>query len=112
MSPPCEDNNTVSWSSVTGAEMYIATATADDGHTHTCSSNASTSCQFTDLHCGQNYSVAVVTADRGCLSEPSSAVEITTGVLSSRLDVLNTLVRDYSLLYFFFFYRTSSVSTH
>ncbi|XP_019712180.1 receptor-type tyrosine-protein phosphatase beta-like [Hippocampus comes] len=80
ISPPCEDNNTVSWSSVTGAEMYIATATADDGHTHTCSSNASTSCQFTDLHCGQNYSVAVVTVDRGCLSEPSSAVEVTTAL--------------------------------
>uniref|UniRef100_A0A3Q2XK19 Fibronectin type-III domain-containing protein n=1 Tax=Hippocampus comes TaxID=109280 RepID=A0A3Q2XK19_HIPCM len=92
ISPPCEDNNTVSWSSVTGAEMYIATATADDGHTHTCSSNASTSCQFTDLHCGQNYSVAVVTVDRGCLSEPSSAVEVTTGVLSSCLDTKSAMV--------------------
>ncbi|XP_049603206.1 pneumococcal serine-rich repeat protein [Syngnathus scovelli] len=80
MSPPCEDNNIVSWSSVTGAEMYIATAIADDGQTHNCSSNTSTSCQFTDLQCGQNYSVTVVTVDRGCRSEPSSAVQVTTAL--------------------------------
>ncbi|XP_058478916.1 mucin-4-like [Solea solea] len=77
VSPNCEDN-TVSWSLVPGAEMYIATASAEDGHTHTCSSNSSNTCHFTDLHCGEIYSVTVQTVDRGCFSEPSSAVVLTT----------------------------------
>ncbi|KAM7379234.1 hypothetical protein PAMP_004799 [Pampus punctatissimus] len=75
----CKDS-IVSWSHVTGAEMYIATATADDGHTHTCSSNYSSSCNFTDLHCGETYAVTVETMDRGCRSEPSSAVELRTAL--------------------------------
>ncbi|XP_054624499.1 uncharacterized protein LOC129177418 [Dunckerocampus dactyliophorus] len=80
ISTACQDNPTVSWSNVTNAEMYIATATADDGHTHNCSSDSSTSCQFTDLHCAQTYTVTVVTVDRGCWSGPSSAVEVTTAL--------------------------------
>ncbi|KAM9719839.1 uncharacterized protein fndc7rs1 [Menidia menidia] len=74
-SPSCE-HSAVSWSHVTGAEMYIATATADDGHNHTCSSNDSNSCNFTDLHCGEAYAVAVVTVFEGCWSEASSAVQL------------------------------------
>lgn len=81
--PVCEDS-IVSWSQVPGAEVFIAKATADDGHTHTCSSNHSNSCNFTDLHCGETYAVTVVTVDRGCWSEPSSAVELRTGERSSR----------------------------
>lgn len=78
VSPACEDS-IVSWSNVPGADMFIATATADDGHTHNCSSNISNSCNFTDLHCGETYTVTVVTVDRGCRSEPSTAVELRTG---------------------------------
>ncbi|KAF7661786.1 hypothetical protein LDENG_00254330 [Lucifuga dentata] len=77
VSPACE-GSTVSWSPVTGAEMYIAIATADDGHTHNCSCNNSNSCNFTDLHCGETYSVTVVTVDRGCWSVPSPGVNLTT----------------------------------
>lgn len=72
---------TVSWSQVTGFEMIIATATASDGRNHTCSSNFSNSCNFTDLHCGETYSIAVVTVDMGYWTEPSSAVELKTGKL-------------------------------
>ncbi|XP_015242186.1 PREDICTED: uncharacterized protein LOC107092315 [Cyprinodon variegatus] len=75
VSPACE-NSTISWTPVTGAEMYIATATADDGHNHTCSSNDSSSCNFTDLHCGETYAVRVVTLDQSCWSEPSQAVQL------------------------------------
>ncbi|MEQ2174207.1 hypothetical protein GOODEAATRI_005476 [Goodea atripinnis] len=60
--------------------MYIATATADDGHNHTCSSNYSSSCNFTDLHCGETYAVSVVTVDQGCWSKPSSAVQLRTAL--------------------------------
>ncbi|KAA8587295.1 hypothetical protein FQN60_016157, partial [Etheostoma spectabile] len=79
VSPACEDS-TVSWTHVTGAEMYVATATAADGHNHTCGSNYSSSCSFTGLHCGETYTVTVVTVDRGCWSEPSSAVELRTAL--------------------------------
>ncbi|XP_039458353.1 fibronectin type III domain-containing protein 7-like [Oreochromis aureus] len=80
VSPACEGNSTVSWSPVMGADMYIATAVADDGHTHTCSSNYLDSCNFTDLHCGETYAVTVVSVDRGCWSEPSSAVQFRTAL--------------------------------
>lgn len=69
----------MSWSSVTGAEMYVATAGAADGHNQTCNSNGSTSCVFSDLQCGGGYSVTVRTVDRGCRSEPSAAVQVLTG---------------------------------
>lgn len=78
VSQTCQDS-IVSWSDITGAEMFIATATADDGHTRSCSSNFSNSCYFTDLRCSETYAVTVVTVDRGCRSEPSGAVELKTG---------------------------------
>ncbi|KAM3604918.1 uncharacterized protein V6R79_017981 [Siganus canaliculatus] len=104
-SPVCDDS-VVSWSEVPGAEMFIATATADDGHTHTCSSNYSNSCNFTDLHCGGTYAVTVVTVDRGCRSEPSSAVQLRTALcpaanLTSHISCdtnILTLTWDHSLV--------------
>lgn len=74
----CEPR-TISWSTATWAEAYIATATAADGHTHTCSSNYSNSCNFTDLHCGETYSVTVVSGNGSCWSEPSSPVQLRAG---------------------------------
>ena len=86
---PCSPSNvsvstecgasTVSWSPVSGAESYIATARAHDGHNHTCNSSSAHSCSFSDLHCGENYSVSVLAVDRGCHSGPSSSVELKTG---------------------------------
>uniref|UniRef100_A0A674DRB0 Uncharacterized LOC115157442 n=1 Tax=Salmo trutta TaxID=8032 RepID=A0A674DRB0_SALTR len=75
----CDGNmGTVSWTAVARADMYLATATGDDGHSHTCSSN-STDCSFTDLHCAETYAVTVVTIVRGCHSDPSPDVELRTG---------------------------------
>lgn len=73
------DSSRVAWTQVTGAEMFVATATAQDGHSYVCSSNSSLSCTFTDLNCGEIYSVTVTTMDRGCLSEPSTAVDLKAG---------------------------------
>ncbi|KAK6311083.1 hypothetical protein J4Q44_G00191380 [Coregonus suidteri] len=70
---------TVSWTAVARADMYLATATGNDGHTHTCISN-STDCSFTDLHCSETYAVNVVTIDRGCHSDPSPDVELRTAL--------------------------------
>lgn len=75
----CEGNvGTVSWVASATADSYIATATGEDGHIHTCDSNG-TSCSFTDLHCGESYAVSVVTLERGCQSEPSQPVTLRTG---------------------------------
>ena len=90
MSPgPCPPSNvsvstlcgvsTVSWSPDMGADVYIATATTHDGHNYTCNSSNANSCSFTDLDCGENYSVTVVAVDRGCHSQPSSTVDLKTG---------------------------------
>ena len=90
MSPgPCPPTNvsvstlcgvsTVSWSPDTRADVYIATATTHDGHNYTCDSGNASSCSFTDLGGGENYSVTVVAVDRGCHSTPSSAVDLKTG---------------------------------
>lgn len=72
-------DNIVSWSPVAGAETFVATATANDGHNYTCNSTSSNSCNLTGLPCGENYTITVVTVDGGCWSEPSSAVVLKTG---------------------------------
>lgn len=76
---PADQDNIVSWSQVAGAETFVAVATANDGHNHTCRSNSSNSCNLTDLHCGKNYTITVVTVDGGCWSEPRAAVVLKTG---------------------------------
>ncbi|KAJ8376161.1 hypothetical protein SKAU_G00067410 [Synaphobranchus kaupii] len=76
----CEGNiGSVSWESVIGAEMYLATARAEYGHEHTCNST-STSCSFTDLLCGETYSITVVTYMRGCYSDPSPGKNLKTAI--------------------------------
>ena len=90
MSPgPCPPSNvsistscgvsTVSWYPDPGTDRHIATATTNDGRNYTCDSNNASSCSFPDLPCGENYSVTVVAVDRGCHSEPSTAVDLQTG---------------------------------
>ncbi|XP_064190128.1 uncharacterized protein LOC135254105 [Anguilla rostrata] len=88
---PCPPNNvavalqckgnvgTVSWQAVIGAELYVATARAADEHEHTCNSS-STSCSFTDLHCGETYSITVVTFMRSCYSDPSPGKNLKTAI--------------------------------
>ncbi|KAL2090270.1 hypothetical protein ACEWY4_014958 [Coilia grayii] len=76
----CNGNvGTVTWTAALAADLYVATATANDGHTHTCNSTG-TSCAFTDLHCGERYAITVVTRERGCQSEPSQPVTLATGL--------------------------------
>ncbi|KAJ8384528.1 hypothetical protein AAFF_G00204430 [Aldrovandia affinis] len=76
----CDGNiGAVSWESVIGAEMYMATARGVDGHEDTCHSN-STNCSITDLHCGSTYSISVITYMRGCHSDPSPGTSFTTAI--------------------------------
>ncbi|XP_058890780.1 uncharacterized protein LOC131740090 [Acipenser ruthenus] len=74
----CRTNiGSVSWKHELGAELFIATATENDGHTHTCNTSDST-CQFTDLHCGNTYTVTVVAVEGDCNSSDSVGHEIKT----------------------------------
>lgn len=81
----------VAWTQVAGAEMFVAMATAQDGHSYVCSSNDSLWCNFTELPCGKTYNVTVATVDRGCRSEPSAAVQLRTGQ-----ECLNGLIGNYA----------------
>ncbi|KAI4885449.1 hypothetical protein NFI96_001413 [Prochilodus magdalenae] len=87
----CQGNvAAASWLPAAGADSYVATATASDGHTHNCTST-STSCSFTDLHCGESYSISVVTLKNGCPSDSTGAVSVTTApclptILNTSLD--------------------------
>ncbi|XP_066528384.1 fibronectin type III domain-containing protein 7-like [Hoplias malabaricus] len=76
----CENNNgSVSWLAALGAKMYIAMMTGTDGHTHNCTTNT-TSCLFLDLHCGEDYTVTVVTVERGCQSVPSTPIRLRSAI--------------------------------
>lgn len=88
----------VSWSQVAGAETFVAIAHANDGHNYTCRSNSSNSCNLTDLRCGENYTITVVTVDRGCWSEPSSAVVLKTGneKLETKAFLIFTITRKFT----------------
>lgn len=73
----CESNvGSVSWVAAPTSKMYIATATDQDGHAHTCITNGTAGCSFSDLKCGETYNVSVVTMERGCQSEPSAPVTL------------------------------------
>ncbi|KAK1165326.1 hypothetical protein AOXY_G13825 [Acipenser oxyrinchus oxyrinchus] len=74
----CRTNiGSVSWKHELGAELFIATASEKDGHTHTCNTSHST-CHFTDLHCGNTYTVTVVAVLGDCNSSGSIGHEIKT----------------------------------
>ncbi|CAI5641408.1 unnamed protein product [Oreochromis niloticus] len=66
------DVGSVSWQPTDGAESYIAVATGLDGHAHRCVSNT-TSCTWSDLHCGEEYSVVVRAKSNNCTSLPSNS---------------------------------------
>lgn len=76
----CEfDRGSVSWGPSDGAESYIAVATGRDGHRHVCLTNT-TSCTWSDLHCGEEYIVVVRAKHTSCTSLPSNSSVIYTGM--------------------------------
>lgn len=77
----CEaDRGSVSWGPSNSAESYIAVATGLDGHGHECLTNT-TSCTWSDLHCGEEYTVVVRAKDGNCTSLPSNSSVIYMGML-------------------------------
>uniref|UniRef100_A0A3Q3FJ43 Fibronectin type III domain containing 7, related sequence 3 n=1 Tax=Labrus bergylta TaxID=56723 RepID=A0A3Q3FJ43_9LABR len=52
----------VSWEPSKGARSYTTVAQGNGGYASTCTSNETT-CVFSDLLCGLNYSITVVASD-------------------------------------------------
>jgi len=68
---------TVTWSTSSGANYYTVLAEAR-GHVDSCKS-AGTSCELTQLQCGENYLVTVLAGDTKCNSSILAKTNVTTG---------------------------------
>lgn len=66
------------WEGVEGVELYLATATCMMGTSLRCNSTNST-CEFSNLQCGETYMLSVTAYSSMCYSEVSSSVEVQTG---------------------------------
>lgn len=72
------------WEEKEGVELYMSTATSSVGKTLHCNSTNST-CQFSNLHCGETYEFSVTAYSNMCHSEASNSVEIQTGMFTHSL---------------------------
>lgn len=74
------DSNTgvVSWKENVDVLSYVVTAVAGDGDTKECSST-DTSCNLSELKCGQNYAVTVTPSSSQCRGEPSPEFTLQAG---------------------------------
>ncbi|XP_053096527.1 uncharacterized protein LOC113530559 [Pangasianodon hypophthalmus] len=68
---------TMTWQPSSGATSYRALAQGSGGYSSSCNSN-STTCVFTGLLCGLNYSFTVSASDSTCTSANSSSVQLKT----------------------------------
>lgn len=75
------DNHTasISWSAVPGAAMYTATLEQLNGTT-VCCTTSETSCDITDLPCGEIFLLLVVAEGRTCNSSQSEVDIVRTGI--------------------------------
>lgn len=77
---------TVTWGASAGANYYTVLAEAD-GHIDSCNSNG-TSCELTQLQCGEDYTVTVLAGDGKCNSSILAKTNITTGKETVRVKTL------------------------
>ncbi|KAM8930644.1 uncharacterized protein RCH25_006549 [Pelodytes ibericus] len=74
----CENNTaTVTWSSRSGAGMYISRTTGVSGEEYSCNSTG-TSCDVSGMQCGHTYTVTVTAVNDQCNSEPSVPTQLKT----------------------------------
>ncbi|XP_055044899.2 uncharacterized protein fndc7b [Misgurnus anguillicaudatus] len=67
---------TVTWDSARGASSYTVHAVSTWGHSTICTST-DTTCAFSDLACGQNYTITVTAEDNSCVSLASAPITVT-----------------------------------
>lgn len=68
----------VSWSPNPDAQYFHVLAVSNTGARHHCNSSG-TACTIRDLPCGRSYNVTVQSVRDDCESEPSAAVETSSG---------------------------------
>lgn len=68
---------TVTWGASAGANYYTVLAEAS-GHVDSCNSTG-TSCELTQLQCGEDYTVTVLAGDGKCNSSILAKTNVTTG---------------------------------
>lgn len=68
----------VSWSPNPDAQYFHVLAVSNTGARHHCNSS-DTACTIRDLPCGRSYNVTVQSVRDDCESEPSAAVETSSG---------------------------------
>lgn len=77
----CVSNHAlVTWVKDEFAVGVTVNATSNLGHTASCSSSTNTSCVLGGLECGHTYSIQAFAQGVQCLSKPSSAYIIITGL--------------------------------
>lgn len=75
----CADGSmVVSWSPNPDAQYFHVLAVSNTGARHHCNSS-DTACTIRDLPCGRSYNVTVQSVRDDCESEPSAAVETSSG---------------------------------
>lgn len=74
----------VTWLEDENAMGVTVNATSNLGHTTSCSSSTNTTCVLSGLACGRTYTIQAFAQGVQCLSKPSSAFTILTGLLASR----------------------------
>lgn len=78
----CASNHAlVTWVQDEGAVGITVNATSSLGHATSCSSSTNTNCVLIGLECGQTYTIQAFAEGVQCLSKPSSAYTIVTGLL-------------------------------
>ncbi|KAL0966456.1 hypothetical protein UPYG_G00295510 [Umbra pygmaea] len=65
----------VSWASSNGTNTYTAVAIGQNGDTHNCVTS-NTSCTWSNLLCGENYTVLVTASNNICTSAPGNSAVI------------------------------------
>ncbi|KAJ8274470.1 hypothetical protein COCON_G00090950 [Conger conger] len=85
----------LTWNASAGADLYIVVAESADGSRMELSTNT-TEAHFSEVTCGQTYSLTVAAKGQGCRSEPSAPVLIETDpcaptAVSSEVDCISNI---------------------
>ncbi|TKS74220.1 Fibronectin type III domain-containing protein 7 [Collichthys lucidus] len=74
----CENNTAeITWSFASGADTYMVTALATNGHRATCQTDED-HCELNNLQCGEAYMVSLTTIDAHCQIETQTNVTFST----------------------------------
>lgn len=88
----------VRWANVAASTGYSVLAVSNSGQNSSCS-DMGTSCQLSDLVCGQQYSVVVEAMTSGCPGPTSAPVSFTTGDYTSNVTNLHFL-KSFNMCFF------------